>query len=39
VPNIDRETPGSRTERQRQKYKYALALKVGSPIADTNQTN
>jgi RNA polymerase primary sigma factor len=39
VPNIDREAPGSRTERQRHKYKYALALNVGSPIADTNQTN
>ncbi|OWG31827.1 RNA polymerase subunit sigma [Enterobacter kobei] len=39
MPNIDRGAPGSRTERQRQKYKYALALKVGSPIADTNQTN
>ncbi|AVE58218.1 RNA polymerase subunit sigma [Citrobacter koseri] len=38
MPNSDREAPDSRTERQRQKYKYALALKVGRYTADTNQT-
>lgn len=39
MPHIDREAPDSRSERQRPKYKYALALNVDSYTVDTNQTN